>query len=162
MSALHRPCRAEWRKSEYAKLNGLVMLDIDHVGAPRERFTEIVNEWNEGNVLREDEGTKVRGGENVPYLTLKMCHRPKGSNTPSADGNLVLPSPRPLAPSTSLAPTPPRSPAPTTSLAPSTSWCGAFCKHYGILFVHVTSSGYGLRIIFKGNAERGNIADNQA
>ena len=42
------------------------------------------------------------------------------------------------------------------------SWCGAFCKHFGILFVHVTSSGYGLRIIFKGNAERGNIADNQA
>ena len=119
-----RPCRAEWRKSEYAKLNGLVMLDIDHVGAPRERFTEIVNEWNEG--------TKGRGDE----------------NTPAADGN--------------LAPTPPRSPAPTTSLAPSTSWCGAFCKHYGILFVHVTSSGYGLRIIFKGNAERGNIADNQA
>ena len=121
-----RPCRAEWRKSEYAKLNGLVMLDIDHVGAPRERFTEIVNEWNEGNVLREDEGTKGRGGE----------------NTPAADGNLVPSSPRPLA--------------------PSTSWCGAFCKHFGILFVHVTSSGYGLRIIFKGDAERGNIADNQA
>ena len=126
----HRPCRAEWRKSEYAKLNGLVMLDIDHVGAPRERFTEIVNEWNEG--------AKGRGDE----------------NTPAADGNLVPSSPRPLAPTTS--------PAPSTSLAPSTSWCGAFCKHFGILFVHVTSSGYGLRIIFKGNAERGNIADNQA
>ena len=142
----HRPCRAEWRKSEYAKLNGLVMLDIDHVGAPRERFTEIVNEWNEGNVLREDEGTKVREGE----------------NTPAADGNLAPSSSRPLAPTTSPAPTPPRPLAPTTSLAPSTSWCGAFCKHYGILFVHVTSSGYGLRIIFKGDAERGNIADNQA
>ena len=128
-----RPCRAEWRKSEYAKLNGLVMLDIDHEKDPQGLFKDIVKRWeNEGNVLREDEGAKGRGDE----------------NTPAADGN--------------LAPTPPRSPAPTTSPAPSTSWCGAFCKHFGILFVHVTSSGYGLRIIFKGNAERGNIADNQA
>ena len=76
----HRPCRAEWRKSEYAKLNGLVMLDIDHEKDPQGLFKDIVKRWeNEGIVLREDEGTKVRGGENVPYLTLKMCHRPKGS-----------------------------------------------------------------------------------
>jgi hypothetical protein len=75
-----RPCRAEWRKSEYAKLNGLVMLDIDHIkplsNSPegesqpaRAYFAKIVNEWNEGNVLREDEGAKGRGDENVPYLT---------------------------------------------------------------------------------------------
>jgi hypothetical protein len=133
-----RPCRAEWRKSEYAKLNGLVMLDIDHITHPqslpkggtldvaRQMFGDMVKRWeNEGNVLREDEGTKVRGGE----------------NTPAADGNLVPSSPRPLA--------------------PSTSWCSAFCKHYGILFVHVTSSGFGLRLVFKGDANRGNIADNQ-
>ena len=133
-----RPCHAEWRKSEYAQLNGLVMLDIDHMTHPqslpkggtldvaRQVFGDIVKRWeNEGNVLRENEETKVRGGE----------------NTPAADGNLVPSSPRPPV--------------------PSTSWCGEFCKHYGILFVHVTSSGFGLRIVFKGDAKRGNIADNQ-
>ena len=93
-----RPCRAEWRKSEYAKLNGLVMLDIDHEKDPQGLFKKMVEGYNESHNENEDEN----------------------------------------------------------------SWCGAFCKHYGILFVHVTSSGYGLRIIFKGNAERGNIADNQA
>lgn len=93
-----RPCRAEWRKSEYAKLNGLVMLDIDHEKDPKGLFKKMVEGYNESHNENEDEN----------------------------------------------------------------SWCGAFCKHYGILFVHVTSSGFGLRIIFKGNAERGNIADNQA
>ena len=93
-----RPCRAEWRKAEYAKLNGLVMLDIDHEKDPQGLFKKMVEGYNESHNENEDEN----------------------------------------------------------------SWCGAFCKHYGILFVHVTSSGYGLRIIFKGNAERGNIADNQA
>ena len=93
-----RPCRAEWRKSEYAKLNGLVMLDIDHEKDPQGLFKKMVEGYNESHNENEDEN----------------------------------------------------------------SWCGAFCKHFGILFVHVTSSGYGLRIIFKGNAERGNIADNQA
>ena len=114
-----RPCRAEWRKAENAKLNGLCMLDVDGVSEPRKLFESFVNRFE------EDEGAKGRGDE----------------NTPAADGN--------------LAPTPPRSPAPTTS------WCGEFCKHYGILFVHVTSSGFGLRLVFKGDANRGNIADNQ-
>ena len=114
-----RPCRAEWRKSEYAKLNGLCMLDVDGVSEPRKLFESFVKRFE------ENEGTKGRGGE----------------NTPAADGNLVPSSSRPLA--------------------PSTSWCGEFCKHYGILFVHVTSSGFGLRLVFKGDANRGNIADNQ-
>jgi hypothetical protein len=42
------------------------------------------------------------------------------------------------------------------------SWCGAFCKHYGILLVHVTPSGKGLRFVFKADPGRGNLADNQA
>ena len=115
----HRPCRAEWRKSEYAKLNGLVMLDIDHITHPqslpkggtldvaRLLFGDIVKRWNEAHPEESNEGSLPSGGQGV-------------------------------------------------------GWCSSFCRHYGILFVHVTSSGYGLRIIFKGNAERGNIADNQA
>ena len=43
----------------------------------------------------------------------------------------------------------------------SPSWCGDFCKQYGILFVHVTPSGKGLRFVFKADPERGNLADNQ-
>ena len=44
----------------------------------------------------------------------------------------------------------------------SPSWCGDFCKHYGILLVHVTPSGKGLRFVFKADPGRGNLADNQA
>lgn len=32
---------------------------------------------------------------------------------------------------------------------------------YGVLLVHITPSGHGLRFVFKADAERGNIADNQ-
>ncbi len=73
-----KPLKAAWRKSEDAILNGLCMLDVDHLDDPASK-------------------------------------------------------------------------APTE----------AFCKEHGILLVHVTPSGYGLRIVFKADAERGNIADNQ-
>lgn len=36
-----------------------------------------------------------------------------------------------------------------------------FATKYGILLVHITPSGHGLRIVFKGDTTRGNIADNQ-
>ena len=42
------------------------------------------------------------------------------------------------------------------------SWCGAFCRAHGILLVHVTPSGKGLRFVFKADPGRGNLADNQA
>ena len=29
-----KPMKAAWRKAEHARLNGLVMLDIDNIGAP--------------------------------------------------------------------------------------------------------------------------------
>lgn len=41
------------------------------------------------------------------------------------------------------------------------SWCGTFCRAHGILLVHVTPSGEGLRFVFKADASRGNLADNQ-
>lgn len=37
----------------------------------------------------------------------------------------------------------------------------AFAHKFGIMLVHITPSGYGLRIVFKADPERGNIADNQ-
>ena len=37
----------------------------------------------------------------------------------------------------------------------------AFCERMGIVLVHVTSSGKGLRIVAKADPEAGNIADNQ-
>ena len=71
-----------WRKQETARLNGLVMLDVDHVEAPQELY----GEW-------------VR-----------------------AHGDL---------------------------------------KQWGVLLVHVTPSGKGLRLVFKADATVGNLADNQ-
>ena len=103
-----RPCHAEWRKSEYAQLNGLVMMDVDHIKQPptnspegeslpaRAYFAKIVDDWNQQ--------ASPRGGlEGV----------------------------------------------------------ASFCKHYGILFAHITPPGSGLRLVFKADPARGNLADNQ-
>ena len=100
-----KPMKAAWRKAEHARLNGLVMLDIDGIENPEQKFSEIVRNWNE-----------------------------------SEDGKSSLSR---------------------EDLGGSPSWCGAFCKHFGILLVHVTPSGHGLRIVFKADAKVGNLADNQ-
>ena len=100
-----KPMKAAWRKAENARLNGLVMLDVDGVENPEQKFSEIVRNWNE-----------------------------------SEDGKSSLSR---------------------EDLGGSPSWCGAFCRHYGILLVHVTPSGQGLRIVFKADAKVGNLADNQ-
>ncbi len=100
-----KPMKAAWRKAEHARLNGLVMLDIDGIENPEQKFSEIVRNWNE-----------------------------------SEDGKSSLSR---------------------EDLGGSPSWCGAFCRHYGILLVHVTPSGQGLRIVFKADAKVGNLADNQ-
>ena len=107
-----RPCHAEWRKSEYAQLNGLVMMDVDHV-AP----------------LNPPKGGKEQQGEMLPARAYfgQIVERWNRTSPPSGESE----------------------------------GASSFCKHYGILFVHVTSSGFGLRLVFKADAKRGNIADNQ-
>ena len=117
-----KPMKAAWRKAENARLNGLVMLDIDNIGAPlnppeggkpeldvaRQAFADVVMRWNEAHPKEVDdcESSLPLGGQGV-------------------------------------------------------GWCSAFCKHFGILLVHVTPSGQGLRIVFKADAKVGNLADNQ-
>ena len=117
-----KPMKAAWRKAEHARLNGLVMLDIDNIGAPlnppkggkpeldvaRQAFADVVTRWNEAHPkeVADCESSLPLGGQGV-------------------------------------------------------GWCSAFCKHFGILLVHVTPSGQGLRIVFKADAKVGNLADNQ-
>ena len=117
-----KPMKAAWRKAEHARLNGLVMLDIDNIGAPlnppkggkpeldvaRQAFADVVTRWNEAHPkeVADCESSLPLGGQGV-------------------------------------------------------GWCSAFCRHYGILLVHVTPSGQGLRIVFKADAKVGNLADNQ-
>ena len=80
--------RGKWRKQAAARLNGLFMLDIDHMQeAPRKWWREMV--------------------------------ATKGYET------------------------------------------GDFCRELGVVLVHVTSSGEGLRLVAKADCSRGNIADNQ-
>ena len=117
-----KPMKAAWRKAEHARLNGLVMLDIDNIGAPlnppkggkpeldvaRQAFADVVTRWNEAHPkeVADCESSLPLGGQGV-------------------------------------------------------GWCSAFCRHFGILLVHVTPSGQGLRIVFKADAKVGNLADNQ-
>ena len=101
-----KPMKAAWRKSENAKLNGLVMLDVDGIENPEKRFEEIAQKWN----------TTVW--------------------TPELEHALFDDDEFP-------------------------GWCGAFCRAHGILLVHVTPSGKGLRIVFKASYNVGNLAHNQ-
>ncbi len=85
--------KAAWRKQSAAHLNGLFMLDIDHIG--------------------------------------------NGENGQSAD--------------------------PSTMLTPKQMFMGFRdrIEELGILLVHITPSGNGLRIVAKADVNRGNLADNQ-
>ena len=116
-----KPMKAAWRKAEHARLNGLVMIDVDNIGThpqslpkggkpeldvARQAFADVVTRWNES-------------------------HPEESNQSPLPSGGLGV------------------------------GWCSAFCRHYGILLVHVTPSGQGLRIVFKADAKVGNLADNQ-
>ncbi len=92
--------RGRWRKQSAARLNGLFMLDIDHVDDPEELFRSW---WQHTmDALLEDEA----------------FHRNEEA-------------------------------------------INKWCEEQGIVLVHVTPSGHGLRIVAKASTERGNLADNQ-
>lgn len=92
--------KGAWRKQSAARLNGLYMLDIDHVDEPKALFDKWVDDFK---------------NDDADFMQAE-------------------------------------------------TWVAknAFCNRLGILLVHVTSSGKGLRLVAKANENRGNIADNQA
>ncbi|MBR1414950.1 MAG: hypothetical protein IJ570_03695 [Prevotella sp.] len=103
--------KGRWRKQAAARLNGLFILDVDHVNP---KLT--LNRW-----LQDYAKTvKVEALDTLtpekPLFTLDECRE------------LIRP----------------------------------FCKNLGILLMHVTPSGCGLRIVAKADPTVGNLADNQA
>ena len=98
LSKKGRPGR--WRKQTAARLNGLFMLDIDHVDDPRALMQKWVDDY-------------------------------------AADNEADLP-------------------------ADAVVQRAAFCHSMGIVLVHVTPSGRGLRAVAVADAATGNLADNQA
>ena len=92
--------KGAWRKQSAARLNGLYMLDIDHVDEPKALFDKWVDDFK---------------NDDADFMQAE-------------------------------------------------TWVAknAFCNRLGILLVHVTSSGKGLRLVAKANENHGNIADNQA
>lgn len=90
--------RGYWRKQANAVLNGLFILDIDHVAQPREMFTRWVDDY------------------------FRQLQQPKPDYGEANE---------------------------------------AFCDSKGILLVHITPSGEGLRLVAKADPGVGNIADNQ-
>jgi len=92
--------RGHWRKQAAARLNGLFMLDVDHVDNPR----AMIQAWVDGYVKDNE--------EDLP-----------------ADAAMQR---------------------------------AAFCHSLGIVLMHITPSGRGLRIVAVADAATGNLADNQA
>ena len=90
--------RGNWRKQANAVLNGLFILDIDHVAKPREVFCKWVDDY------------------------FRQLQKPKPDYGEANE---------------------------------------AFCDSKGILLVHITPSGEGLRLVAMADPEVGNIADNQ-
>ena len=91
--------RGRWRKQTAARLNGLFMLDVDHIEDPRAAVKRWVNEY----------------ATDVPLNGMSFDELRKH-----------------------------------------------FCDLHGILLIHVTPSGRGLRLVAKADASVGNLADNQA
>ena len=92
--------RGHWRKQEAARLNGLFMLDVDHVEDPEALFASW---WKPAMDQLQEDGNFHQNGEAM------------------------------------------------------SQWA----KELGVVLVHVTPSGQGLRIVAKADAAIGNIADNQ-
>ena len=130
-----KPMMAAWRKAEHAKLNGLCFLDIDNIGAP----------------LNPPEGGKpeldvARQAFADVVMRWNEAHSSDSSESPLPLGGQGVGS----------------FPLGGQGVGSVPSWCGAFCRAHGILLVHVTPSGKGLRFVFKADPGRGNLADNQA
>ena len=99
--------RGKWRKQAAARLNGLYMLDIDHIGA---------------HPLPLPKGGVVEHPTPRDYFNVWAEEHPELFSKPLPSGG--------------------------DGGGP-------------VLFVHVTSSGEGLRLVAKADVNRGNIADNQ-
>ena len=103
--------RGRWRKQAAARLNGLFMLDVDHVEHPQELFLKWLKDYADANYEHHPDGKSYRFAGYV-FKPIDLKNR--------------------------------------------------WANHLGILLIHVTPSGRGLRIVAKADAEVGNIADNQA
>ena len=84
-----------WRKQSAARLNGLYMVDVDHIADPKKTFEQFYHKEDQ-----QDKGL---------FAELRRT----------------------------------------------------FCQSLGILLVHITPSGHGLRLVAKADAARGNLSDNQ-
>jgi hypothetical protein len=131
-----------WRKQGAAVLNGLFMLDIDHVEEPEEMFKGWIN--------------KQRPSRPTP--------------SPSLEGERPTPSPS-LEGGGHIDPTAPEQAAELTAPLPAGRGKGeglqggglqglGVLSALGILLVHITPSGHGLRIVAKAQMD-GNLIDNQ-
>lgn len=103
--------RGRWRKQSAARLNGLFIVDIDHVDDPQKTF----NKWLYDYGKRKLESLPTEQKLRLTGIEIK-----------------------------------------TQDMIP------AWSKDLGILLVHITPSGRGLRIVAKAETSVGNIADNQA
>ena len=102
--------KGRWRKQSAARLNGLFILDIDHVEDPQKTF----NKWLYDYGKRKLESLPTEQKLRLAGIEIK-----------------------------------------TQDMIP------AWSKDLGILLVHITPSGRGLRIVGKAETSIGNIADNQ-
>ena len=103
--------KGRWRKQAAARLNGLFMLDVDHVENPQALFNGWLEAWGKKHYDSLPDEDKMRlAGIEITTADLKS----------------------------------------------------GWAQELGILLVHITPSGKGIRIVAKADASIGNIADNQA
>ena len=144
-----------WRKQSAVHLNGLFMLDIDHVDDPVALFRS----WCAATPLQSEEDLCA-----ATPLPSKGRGRGGVSDFDSAENDEGMTGA--VKEITDPTPTPPLEGegsgcAQNTSGGSGYESKEAFCKEHGILLVHITPSGKGLRIVAIADPKVGNIADNQ-
>ncbi len=160
--------KGAWRKQGATVLNGLCMIDVDHLGdnVPSSQSTSAATAAKtKGNPSTSDaSAAKTKGSQSTPAASAaKTKGNPSTSDASAAKtkGNLST-SDASAAKTKGSQSTPAASAA---SLGARETF-EAFRQKVdfgkeGIVMVYVTPSGHGLKIVFKARLEWGNLIDNQ-
>ena len=163
---------AMWRNQKFAKLNGLVVLDVDHIEDPIgvfHRFTERLfrpplappdsggeavssspeSKGESTTLSSSPESGEVRRGLNEAIQKDGQRDFRPPLAPPDSGGDVGSSSAESIGEST------------TQNSSPESGEVRRGLNDLGILLVYVTPSGHGLKIVFKARTEWGNLIDNQ-
>ena len=163
-----------WRKQAATRLTGLVVMDVDHIDDPVGVFNRIVERLFRPPLAPPDSGgestTDSSSPESIGESTTQNSSPESGEARRGLNEALQKDGQRdfrpPLTPPDSGGESGSSSPesigeSTTQNSSPESGEVRRGLNDLGILLVYVTPSGHGLKIVFKADARKGNLIDNQ-